>query len=122
VLNGVGTITSGAYTAIAAGSNTAITAPSGSIFEITGTNVADLTDDSAGGAIEQAIWNAFGTLTGTPSYTVVVYGGGNAGIYQVTVADSGDQTVTQDSDLLVEHVITLTGVALDALTSANFYS
>jgi len=117
-------LTSGAFTSIAAGSNTAITAvTSGNIFEITGTNVATLTDTADGGAVELAIINAFGSLTGTPSYTVVIYGGGNAGIYQVTIADAGtDNNVTVGGDLTVELLIELVGVTQDSLTSANFYS
>ncbi len=114
--------TSGAFTAVGAGLNTAITAATSSIFEITGTNVATLTDTSDGGAVELAIINAFGTLTGTPTFTVALYGGGNAGIYQVTIADSGDQNVTAGADLTVELLVELVGVAVDSLTSANFYS
>jgi len=123
LLNGTST-TSGAFTAVAAGTNTAITAvTSGSIFEITGTNVATLTDTADGGAVELAIINAFGTLTGTPNYTVALYGGGNAAIYQVTIANGGgDNDVTVGGDLTVELLIELVGVTADSLTSANFYS
>jgi hypothetical protein len=124
VLNAT-TVSGGAFLSVAAGGQTNIVlanTPTGSVIEITGTNLADLTDTADGGTVEQAIFNALGTLTGTPTYTVIIYGGGNAGIYIVTIANGGnDNDVTQASDMVVEHVATLTGVAVDSLGSANFF-
>ena len=122
------TTTSGlGYLSVAAGSNTNVVlaaTPAGSVIEITGTNVtaAQSVNTADNGAIETLVIAALGTLTGTPTYTFVVYGDGNAYVYQGTIADGGtDNAVTQASDISIEHLITLTGVAADSLTTANFY-
>ena len=126
---GTVTATSGlGYLVAPAGGNLAVVlaaTPQGSIIEITGTNVsaAQSIDTANDGAIETLIIAALGTLTGTPSYTFVVYGDGNAYIYQGTIANDATIAHTVDiaADVSIEHLITLVGVTADALTSANFY-
>ena len=98
--------------------------PQGSIINITNTNVsaAQSIDTANDGAIETIIIAALGSLTGTPSYTFVVYGDGNAYIYQGTIADSGtNNDITVAADVSIEHLITLTGVLPGTLTAANFF-
>ncbi len=124
--------TSGTFNTIASGSNTAIAIGAtlaGSIIEITGTNLVNLADTANAGTVEAAIIGALGTVTGLGAdrtYTVALYGGGDAGIYQVTLngADGGGgaDDIDDPLDFQVEHLITLTGVAADALVSANFYA
>jgi hypothetical protein len=104
----------------------AATTPTGSVIEITGTNVtaAQSIDTADGGAIDLIVLAALSTLTGDQNYTFVVYGDGNAYIYSGTILTAGGGTggdTDNKTDIAVEHLVTLTGVVADALTSANFY-
>jgi hypothetical protein len=107
------------YSAVAAASNTNQTVTTGSTFEITGSNVADLTAVTDGGAIETLLIAALGTLPASASrYTVVVYSGADAGIYEMLTVTS---TMSASGDFTVELVAVLTGVGANALTESNFY-
>jgi hypothetical protein len=123
-------VSGGPFLSLVAGSNTAIVAANtinGSVIEITGTNLANLADDGDGLTVEAAILAALGTLTITAdtTYTVVMYGGGNAGVYQVTLLGTEVGGTANDVDIAadfsVEHVATIVGIAADSLGSANFY-
>jgi len=124
--------TSGTFNAFASGGNTAIVVAAtvaGSIIEITGTNLANFADTANAGTVEGLIIGAIGTVTGLGAdrtFTVAIYGSGDAGIYHVTLngtdGGGGGDDIDDPLDLQVEHLITLTGVVADALTSANFYA
>lgn len=109
--------------------NTALTVSNNGVV-VVNTSVGELltpTNDNAG-AVENLIALAFGTapaaLADGNDLTVVCYGGGNAYIYQVDVttkANFGSDTLaTNAAATVVELVATLTGVAPNSLTSANF--
>jgi hypothetical protein len=115
-------MTSGFFLSIPAGGNSNKVTDlytQGSIIEITGSNVGNLADDADGGAVELAIISAIGHRPRS-NQTYVLYGGGNAGIY--SVAPSGGWTLDTPDQLLVEHLITLLGVAPDSLGFTHFNS
>jgi len=56
------------------------------------------------------------TTVGT--YTVIVYSGADAGIYEMLV---GTNAMTAAGDITVELVAVLTGVGANAMTVANVY-
>jgi hypothetical protein len=119
-LGGV-TVDTGGYTIVAAGSNTNILSPANSVIEITGSNLADLTADADGGAVEAAIIAAIGTTAAVPqNYTVVLYSGANAGIYTATISGAATDLLLA-ANVAVELVGIVNGVGLDAMTSANFF-
>ncbi len=82
--------------------------------------VTNLEDVADGGTVEQAIGVAVGTVT-TGAESVILYGTGadanQAGLYSVvfTAADAGASNIT------VELIGVLEGVAADALVSSNFH-
>jgi hypothetical protein len=107
------------YVAVGSTANTNQTVTTGSVFEITGSNVADLTAVAAGGAIELLLVAALGTLPASASrYTVVVYSGADAGIYEMLTITS---TMSAAADFEIELVAVLTGVGANALTESNFF-
>ena len=115
-------MTSGFFLSIPAGGNSNKVTDlytQGSIIEITGSNVGNLADDADGGAVELAIIGAIGHRPRS-NQTYVLYGGGNAGIYNVQF--SGGWTLDTPGQLLVEHLITLLGVAPDSLGFTHFNS
>jgi hypothetical protein len=126
------TVVSGAsFLSVPAGQNTVIvvanTVP-GSPIEITGTNVANFADTANAGTVEVAILGALGTVTGLGAdsiHTLVLYGSGNAAIYQVTLngtdGGTGADSIDDPLDIQVEHIATLIGVAADSLGAGNFY-
>lgn len=82
---------------------------------------SSLTDDSNNGAIEQIIQEATNNFPATGNYTFIVYsdttGTAHAGIYSVEISDS---TNPNQDGMVVEHIMTLTGVGYGNLTAANF--
>ena len=113
-------LTTGGYQAITAGSNAAITAGASGVIEIEGSNIANFADTANGGAVELAMIAAVNAIA-NGSYTVTLYGSGNAAVYTVTQG-SGAGTMAGAADIVVEHLITLIGVTSGSLTSLNFYS
>ena len=113
-------ISNGGYQAVAAGGNTNVTVLAGGVIEITGSNAADLTVDGDAAAIEIIIANAIGTIATGSEYTVVVYSGANAGIYQLTTT-IGTNLLVDGVGFTVELVAIVTGVGLDNLGSQNFF-
>jgi hypothetical protein len=105
------------YTAIAAASNTAYAGAAGGTLEIENSNVAAFTDTANGGVIETLLIAALGQTT-VGTYTVIVYSGADAGIYEMLV---GTNAMTAAGDITVELVAVLTGVGANAMTVANVY-
>jgi len=107
------------YVAVGSASNTAIntSVAAASTIEIEGSNVADLTAVTDGGAIEVLLIAALGNTT-TGNYTVVIYSGADAGIYDMNVVTT---TMSASGDITIELVAVLTGVGANALTASNFY-
>ena len=131
VINGVssgalvgGTVSAAGFQALTAGSNTTVTALVKGVIEIQSSNIASF-DDTDGGNAETAIIAALGIITdpGNASggeYTMVLYSGANAGIYDVIVANTVTN-VTLAANITIELVGVLSNVGADALTAANFY-
>jgi hypothetical protein len=121
LLNGTA-LTLGGYQVVVAGAQTASTALAGGIIEVEGSNLADFTATGNAAAVEAALLTAIAALA-DGSYTVVMYGSGNAAIYQMTFAnDATAAGLDLATEITVEHLATLTGVTSGSLTSANFYS
>jgi hypothetical protein len=119
--NRTGTI----FTAAVSTANTNLGTATTGVIEITGTNAADLTATTDGGALEDIVVAAIGTL-GTFTGVAIIYGtsGGlaSAGIYSMTFTDAGNDGVTATAEVAIELIAILQGgVAQDALTTANFY-
>ena len=110
-------ISNASYAAVSAGSNTTGPTVVKGVIEIENSNLATLTDLADGGVVELAIIGALGTTT-TGTYTVVLYSGANAGVYDMLV---GTNAMTAASDITIELVAVLNGVGANALTAANFY-
>jgi hypothetical protein len=113
-------ISSGLYQAVTAGSNTNVTVGATGVIEIEGSNAADLTADGNAGGIEVIISNAIGTIATGSEYTVIVYSGANAGIYQLTTTQ-GTDLLNDGVGFTVELVGTIVGVGVSSLTTANFF-
>jgi hypothetical protein len=108
------------YQAVTAGSNTNVTVGATGVIEIEGSNAADLTADGNAGGIEVIISNAIGTIATGSEYTVIVYSGANAGIYQLTTTQ-GTDLLNDGVGFTVELVGTIVGVGVSSLTTANFF-
>jgi Ca2+-binding RTX toxin-like protein len=113
-------LTTGGYQSITAGSNAAVTVGVSGVIEIEGSNIANFADVANGGAVELAMIAAVNAIA-NGSYTVTLYGSGNAAVYTVTHGDAGG-VLDGAGDIVVEHLITLIGVTSGSLTSLNFYS
>jgi hypothetical protein len=115
-------LTTGGYQVVTAGAQTASTALASGIIEVEGSNIANLADTADAGTVEAALLTAIAALA-NGSYTVVMYGGGDAAIYQMTFTnDATAAGLDLASEIAVEHLVTLTGVTANAFTAANFYS
>lgn len=120
-LTGTGTLNAG-YTAVTAGTNTAIGAAVASlgVIEIEASNLAALTDTSNGGTVETAVAAALGTYANNGgTFAVVVYSGGDAGIYTMVTTANNQDIVT--GNMTLELVGVLSGVGTSNLTVANFF-
>jgi Ca2+-binding RTX toxin-like protein len=114
------TASNAGFQSIVGGSNTNVTAPANGVIELTGTNVADLTGDANGGAVELAMVAAMGNIA-NGSYTVALYGGtSDAGIYHVVMASTGDAAIST-GEIVIELVAILDNVGADNLSAVNFY-
>jgi len=116
-------ITGNQFLAIAAGENTSIAAlASGSVIEITGTNVATLQATANGSAVELVILAAIGASgAGVEKHTVIIYSGNDAGIYTMLMDDAGTNGIETDTEIAIELVAVLSSVGANALSSINFY-
>ena len=118
---GATSTTNGGYQEIVAGANTTITVAANGVIEITGTNLADFTATGDGLAVETALVAAIGQIA-DGTYTVVMYGGGNAAVYQMTMTDAGaDNLLGAAAEIVVEHLVTLTGITSGSFSAANVY-
>jgi len=94
--------------------------------------VNDFSATAANGDVEQAVATAIGLHddtgggAGTDTIVVALYGtgaeNGNAAIYEVVITDGAGADITdvQTTDITVELLLTLDGIAADSLVQANF--
>jgi len=116
-------ITGSQYLAIAAGDNASIAGlASGSVIEITGSNVATLQATSNGGAVELVILAAIGASgAAVEKHTIIIYSGNDAGIYTMLMDDAHTNGIETDTEISIELVAIISGVGANALSAVNFY-
>jgi hypothetical protein len=116
-------ITGSQYLAIPAGDNTSIAAlASGSVIEITGSNVATLQATGNGSAVELVILAAIGASgANVEKHTIIIYSGNDAGIYTMLMDDAHANGIETDTEISIELVAVISGVGANALSAVNFY-
>ena len=109
------------FVSVTGGSNSAIPVNAGTVafIEIEGSNVSNFAAVANGAEVELAMIGAINAIA-NGTYTVVLYGSGNAAVYTVTQGDAGG-VLDGAADIVVEHLITLIGVTSGSITAANFY-
>jgi Ca2+-binding RTX toxin-like protein len=95
-----------------------ITVLADSVLEV-GTGFGQLISTAAPDALALANAAFTKTVAADEAYAVVIYGGGNAYLYQMTLADGG---AGADAFTAAELVATIVGVNTNSLEAVNFYA
>jgi len=98
--------------------NKAITVGNGSIIELTGVNLTDLTVDANAGAIETAIIAAIDTIANGSYLVAIDDDSGNIGLYDLFTSANGNAATT--GNISIELIGILNGVIDGALAAGNF--
>ena len=98
--------------------NKAIDVGNGSIIELTGVNLTDLTADANGAAIETAIITAIDTIANGSYLVAIDDNAGNIGLYDLFTSANGNAATT--GNIAIELIGILNGVIDGALAAGNF--
>ena len=106
------------FTTASVNENKAIAVGHGSIVELTGVNLTDLTVDADGGAIENAIITAIDTIASGVYLIAINDNTGNIGLYDLATTANGGAATT--GNIAIELIGILNLVTDGALAAGNF--